>query len=191
MSTSRPDPRSPLVVDTRELSRRPGSQRELDVTVPAPADLGIEMLAVPEGSPIELGLRLEAVMDGVLVTAEASAALAGECVRCLEPIDDEIDVRFQELYMYDDTRDAATLDDGPGSEDVSLTDGDLIDLEPALRDAVVLDLPLQPLCRPDCAGLCAECGANLNEDPDHAHAEPIDPRWAGLVGLAAEAEAQE
>ncbi|UDY22671.1 YceD family protein [Nocardioides sp. Kera G14] len=175
------DPRAPLVIDTHELGRRPGSQRELSLTVPAPADLGIEMLKVPEGAELDLDLRFEAVMDGVLVTADVTAELSGECVRCLEPIDDEIDVHFQELYMYDDTRDAATLDE---DEDVSLTDGDLVDLEPVLRDAIVLDLPLQPLCRPDCAGLCPECGANLNDEPDHGHEAPIDPRWASLTGLA-------
>ena len=96
------DPRAPLVLDTRELGRRPGSQREVVITVPAPAELGIEVLSVPEGSPVELDLRLEAVMEGVLVTGTATAELEGECARCLEPIDDEIDVRFQELFVYDD-----------------------------------------------------------------------------------------
>ena len=71
---SKLDPRAPLVLDTRELGRRPGSQREVSRTVPAPADLGIEVLGVPEGSPVEVDLRLEAVMEGVLVTGTASAA---------------------------------------------------------------------------------------------------------------------
>ena len=71
MTLSKLDPRAPLVLDTRELGRRPGSQREVSRTVPAPADLGIEVLGVPEGSPVELDLRLEAVMEGVLVTGTA------------------------------------------------------------------------------------------------------------------------
>lgn len=175
------DPRAPLVLDTRELGRRPGSQRQLTLTAPAPADLGIEVLRVPEGAPVELDLRLEAVMDGVLVTGEAHADLEGECVRCLEPVTDEVDVTFQELYLYQDTRDAATVEEG--EEDVSLLERDLLDLEPALRDAVVLALPFQPLCRDDCPGLCPECGARLADDPEHRHDEPIDPRWAGLAGL--------
>ena len=83
------DPRAPLVLDTRELGRRPGSQREVSLTVPAPADLGIEVLRVPEGAPVELDLRLEAVMEGVLLTGTATAGLEGECVRCLERIDDD------------------------------------------------------------------------------------------------------
>jgi uncharacterized protein len=175
---SRLDPRAPLVLDTRELGRRPGSQREVFRTVPAPADLGIEVLGVPEGSPVEVDLRLEAVVEGVLVTGTASAALAGECARCLEPITDEIEVRFQELFVYDDQ------DVDPDEElEVSMLQDDLVDLEPLLRDAVVLALPFQPLCTEDCPGLCAECGARLADDPQHAHDDPVDPRWAALQSL--------
>jgi uncharacterized protein len=147
-------------------------------TVLAPADLGIEVLGVPEGSPVELDLRLEAVMEGVLVTGTARAVLEGECARCLEPISDEIEVRFQELFVYDD------LDVDPDEElEVSTLQHDLVDLEPLLRDAVVLALPFQPLCQDDCPGLCPECGARLADDPDHAHDAPVDPRWAALSGL--------
>ncbi len=174
------DPRAPLVLDTRELSRRPGSQREVTRTVPAPAELGIEVLCVPEGASVELDLRLEAVMEGVLVTGTATAALSGECVRCLEQIDDEIDVTFQELFVYGDSRDHASAEEDP---EVSVLEDDLCDLEPLLRDAVVLALPFQPLCRDDCPGLCTECGARLADEPDHGHDEPIDPRWAALTTL--------
>jgi uncharacterized protein len=167
------------VLDTRELGRRPGSQREVSRTVPAPADLGIEVLGVPEGSPVELDLRLEAVMEGVLVTGAAAAALTGECARCLEPISDEIEVRFQELFVYDDH------DVDPDEEfEVSKLQDDLVDLEPLLRDAVVLALPFQPLCTEDCPGLCTTCGARLADDPDHGHGEPVDPRWQALSALA-------
>ncbi|PVG82628.1 metal-binding protein [Nocardioides gansuensis] len=175
------DPRAPLVLDTRELGRRPGSQRDVELTVPAPADLGIEVLSVPEGSPVELDLRLEAVMEGVLVTGTAQAELVGECARCLEPIDDQIDVRFQELFVYDDVRHDDS--DEELDDEASRLEGDLLDLEPLLRDAVVLALPFQPLCQDDCPGLCVECGARLADDPGHSHEEPIDPRWAGLQAL--------
>lgn len=174
------DPRAPFVLDTRELGRRPGSQREMSLTEAAPAELGIEVLAVPEGSPVHLDLRLEAVMEGVLVTGSAEADLVGECVRCLEPIDDTLDVRFQELFVYDDQAHAEVDDD---ESDVRRLEGDLIDLEPLLRDAVVLALPFQPLCSEDCAGLCPECGVRLADEPDHRHADPIDPRWAALSDL--------
>jgi uncharacterized protein len=178
------DPRAPFVLDTRELGRRPGSQRQVTLTVPAPADLGIEVLDVPEGAPVELDLRLEAVMEGVLVTGTATAVVEGECARCLEPIREPIEVTFQELFVYDDSRDA--LRDLQGDEEdgeTSLLQDDLLDLEPVLRDAVVLALPFQPLCRDDCPGLCPECGARLADDPDHAHEAAIDPRWAALAEL--------
>jgi uncharacterized protein len=167
------------VLDTRELGRRPGSQREVSRTVPAPADLGIEVLRVPEGAPVEVDLRTEAVMEGVLVTGTARAGLEGECARCLEPISEEIEVRFQELFVYDDRE----VD--PDEElEVSKLQDDLVDLEPLLRDAVVLALPFQPLCEDDCPGLCAECGARLADDPDHAHDAPVDPRWGALAQLS-------
>lgn len=173
------------MLDTRELGRRPGSQREVELTAPAPAELGIEVLRVPEGSPVEIDLRLEAVMEGVLVTGTAYAALEGECVRCLKAIEDEISVDLQELYLYDDH--ALTGED----DEVRRLEGDLIDLEPPLRDAVVLALPFQPLCMEDCPGLCPECGVRLADDPDHAHEAAIDPRWAGLAALKDEQTEQD
>lgn len=167
------------MLDTRELGRRPGSLRQVSRQVPAPADLGIEVLRVPEGSQVDLDLRLEAVMEGVLVTGTARAGLEGECVRCLEPISDDVEVDLQELYVYPDQRLSEEEDD-----DVSTLEDDLLDLEPLLRDAVVLALPFQPMCEDDCPGLCPECGARLVEDPEHSHEAPIDPRWAGLTALA-------
>jgi uncharacterized protein len=151
-------------------------------TAPAPADLGIEVLSVPEGSPVELDLRLEAVMEGVLVTGTASVDLTGECARCLEVISDHTVADFQELFVYDDGD--TDPRDTEQDDDVSRLEGDLVDLEPLLRDAVVLSLPFQPLCRDDCPGLCVECGARLADDPDHQHDEVIDPRWAALQELA-------
>lgn len=143
-------------------------------TVPAPVDMGVaDVIGAPEGVPIRLGVRLEAVMEGVLVTGVAQVPLTGECVRCLEPLERELTVRFQELYVYPDT---------DADEDALRLRDDLFDLEPVLRDATVLALPLSPLCREDCPGLCSECGALLAEDPDHSH-ELADPRWAKLTSI--------
>ena len=174
------------MLDTRELGRRPGSQREVSLTVPAPADLGIEVLRIVEGAPVDLDLRLEAVMEGVLVTGTAQAALDGECVRCLEPISDDVEVTFQELFMYNDRRDQSPPEE---DDEVSKLEDDLLDLEPLLRDAVVLALPFQPLCEDDCPGLCTECGARLADDPDHEHEAAIDPRWTALTQLESHPEA--
>jgi uncharacterized protein len=173
------DPRAPLVLDTRELGRRPGSQRKLTLSAEAPAGLGIDILGVPEGSTVELDLRLEAVMEGVLVSGTATADIEGECARCLEPLTDTVRVDLQELFVYDDSNDRSHHGDDE-DDDVSRLEEDLLDLEPLLRDAVVLALPFQPLCREDCPGLCVECGARLAEDPGHRHDAAVDPRWAAL-----------
>ena len=179
------DPRTPLVLDTHELGRRPGAMQLIQRSVPAPADLGIGgVVAVPDGADIELDLRLEAVMEGVLVSGSARAPLAGECVRCLDAIDSETAVDFQELYVYPDRVEEF---DAVADEDVRAVEGELIDLEPTLRDAVVLALPQAPLCRDDCPGLCPLCGARLADDPTHQH-ETTDPRWAALAELRIEAD---
>ena len=162
----------PLVVDTHELGRRPGNERTVTLSIAAPADLGSAVFGVPEGSDIAIELRLEAVMDGVLATGTTSVQVTGECVRCLIEIDDHMDVDFQELYLYAD----------PGEEELAL-DGDLLDLEPVLRDAAVLALPLNPVCDPECPGLCPDCGVRLADDPDHTHEAAIDPRWSALKDL--------
>jgi uncharacterized protein len=172
------DPQAPLVLDIRELGRRPGAQRKLRFSVDAPAGLGTDVLGVPEGTTIELQLRLEAVVEGVLASGTARAQLAGECVRCLEAIEQPLDVEFQELYAYPDS-DAE-------DDEASRLEGDLLDLEPVVRDVVVLALPFQPVCRADCPGLCTECGVRLADDPDHRHDPGIDPRWAALAALTGE-----
>ena len=181
-SGPRLDPREPLVLDTRELPRRAGSMRPLSRTVPAPSRLGLELLSVPEGSDIALDLRLEAVVEGVLVSGRASMSVAGECGRCLDPVSDELVVDLQQLYVYADS-------EVPEDEDTGRLVGDLLDLEPALRDAVVLALPLTPLCDPDCAGLCADCGQRLDDLPENHGHETADPRWAALTALQSAGEA--
>ena len=172
---TRLDPRKPLVLDTRELGRRPGSMRRLRFAAPAPVGLGLDLIGVPAGAELDLDLRLEAVMEGVLVSGSVEAPLVGECGRCLDPVEQTLEVSVQQLYSYDDADVEADEDDDTGR-----LEGDLIDFEPAVRDAVVLALPLSPLCSDDCAGLCPDCGARWDELPeDHTH-DQIDPRWAGL-----------
>ena len=169
------DTRSGLVLDTHDLGRRAGNQRVVRRTVEAPADLGIAVIGVPPGSPIDLDLRLEAVVEGVLVTGTANVSLRGECVRCLVPISGELEVDVQELFAY--------AESDASEDEASRIEGEFIDLEPVLRDQVVLDLPFQPVCRDDCAGLCPSCGANLNDDAGHGHDDELDPRWAALAEL--------
>ncbi|MFT4217722.1 MAG: YceD family protein [Micropruina sp.] len=177
MSHRHLNPRSGLVIDTHELGRRVGAMKEIQRVAEAPDGVGTDVIGVPPGSPVDLEIRLESVVEGVLVTGAAEVTLTGQCGRCLEPISFDEEIDLQELYLYPDKE--------PDDDEASRLEDDLLDLEPLLRDMVVLDLPYTPLCRPDCAGLCPDCGANLNADPDHAHDDRIDPRWAGLSGWAA------
>jgi uncharacterized protein len=184
------DHRNPLVFDTHELGRRPGALLRLTRSVDAPQDLGIDgVVGVPEGAPVELDLRLESVMEGVLVTGTARASAEGECVRCLEPLRQEVAADFQEMFSYPDADDrgrskaADPADDAEDDEDRLFIEDGLFDLESVLRDAVVLALPMQPVCREACAGLCSECGIRLDENPGHHH-DAVDIRWAALQGLA-------
>jgi uncharacterized protein len=178
---NRLDPRAPLVFDNREVHRRPGSSKRLSRTAAAPADMGIAMLGVPESSPVELDLLLESVLEGVLASGTARVQLAGECARCLEPIEDSLEVKFQQLYAYPES-------DAEEDEAIRIQ-GDYLDLEPVLRDAVVLALPFGPVCDPACAGLCPECGARLADDPGHTHGDRVDPRWAALTVLTEDEDA--
>jgi len=172
------DRRSGLVLDTHELGRHAGATKVVRTHVAAPADIGVAVIGVTPGSPIELDLRLETVIEGVLVTGTAAVSVVGECVRCLTEITSELEVDLQELFVYPNSDASA--------DEVSRLEGDLLDLEPLIRDEVVLELPFQPLCRADCAGLCPECGANRNDDPGHSHAVEIDPRWAALGAVDVE-----
>ena len=179
----RPDPRSPLVLDTRELGRRPGTMQQLQRTVVLPDDLGTEVISIKAGSPVEIDVRLESVVEGVLVTGSVSGRATGACVRCLDPVELDVDAGFQELFAYTDRAAHHHQVAGDSDEDdVHELVGDLVALETVLRDAVVPTLPFQPVCRDDCPGLCSECGIHLADDPDHHH-ELIDPRWSSLSGL--------
>ncbi|WP_369233021.1 DUF177 domain-containing protein [Streptomyces sp. R21] len=186
---ARLDHRNPLVFDTHELGRRPGALQRLTRTIDAPKDFGIEgVIGVPEGAPVELELRLESVMEGVLVTGTARALAKGECVRCLEPLELALETDFQEMFSYPDADDrgrpkAEPADDAEEDEDTLFIEDGLFDLEPVLRDAVVLALPMQPVDQDDCPGLCSQCGVRLADDPDHHH-DAVDIRWAALQGLA-------
>lgn len=157
--------------------------QELTRTVQLPDDFGTDVIAIKAGSPVEVDVRLESVMEGVLVTGTVHGTATGACVRCLDPASVEVEGTFQELFAYAD-RAAHHHEVGVDSDedDVYELVGDLVDLEPVLRDAVIPTLPFQPVCRDDCPGLCSECGARLADDPEHHH-EVIDPRWSALSGL--------
>ena len=194
-------PRGALVFDTRTLGRQAGSARTQQLTVPAPDDLRLELARVPVGADMQLDVRFEAVTEGVLVTGSATGPLAGECARCLRPLTTSVTAGFTELYLYADGRRTHNKhdkhdkhdrrnsrewfdEDTEQDDEERYLDGDLLDLEPVLRDAVVLALPMSPLCLQDCPGLCVECGVPLADaGPGHGHDEAPDPRWAALEQL--------
>ncbi len=141
-----------------------------------PAALGLDTIAVPAGAPIELAVRLESVTEGIYVSGTVHAPLSGECARCLEGLTDEVDVELSELFAFPDS----VTDETTDADELPRVVNELVDVEQTVRDAVVLALPLAPLCRADCPGLCPECGEKRADlGPDHGH-ETLDPRWAAL-----------
>ena len=148
-------------------------------TVASPSRIGLNLVSIEAGAPLELDLTFQSVSEGVLVTGTVAAPTAGECVRCLSPITDSISIELTELFAYPESATEATTED----DEVGHVVDDLVDLEQAIVDAVVLELPLSPVCREDCPGLCQSCGVSLaTAEPGHHH-DVIDPRWAKLAEL--------
>ncbi len=166
---------SPFQFPSRDLVRRPGARRDVSIDLSLPEALGTDLIAVPHGASAQLQASFEVVTDGIWVSGSFRSEAIGECGRCLEEVRREVDVPFQALYLYPE----AELGEDEDSDDVHVFDGETIDLEEAVRDAVVTSLPFTPLCAPDCPGLCDQCGVPLKDNPGHAH-EVLDPRWAAL-----------
>lgn len=176
-------PRSPLnksmVIDIARLGRRPGAMLTVHDTVRSPSRIGVELIAIERDAPLDLDLKVESVSEGVLVTGTVAAATAGECSRCLTPIEGRVQVNLTELFAYPGSATEATTEE----DEVGHVVDERIDLEQPIIDAVGLELPFSPVCRPDCPGLCPQCGIALASEPGHHH-EQIDPRWAKLAEMA-------
>lgn len=164
--------RSPYAVSVVDLLHKPGEMREKSFDVSEPEGFGNAVIGVRQGSEVHVDVRLESLHDGILATGTVDAVAEGECVRCLTELSDPVEVEFQELFAYSEDE----------AFDYTVHD-DHIDLEPVVRDAVVLSLPFQPVCQEDCPGLCPQCGVRLLDNPGHEHEPPVDPRWAALAGL--------
>lgn len=158
-------------IDVRDLLEHPGSSKTVHVDEPV-RGLHTEMADVPEDLPLGGDLLLESLVDGILVSGNVAGRFTMRCARCLKEFERDFDLSMEELFV----REPGPEDDYPLGEDLTL------DPEPMVRDAVVLEMPFSPLCRPDCLGLCPVCGGdrNLGECPGH---ETVDPRWAPLQGL--------
>jgi uncharacterized protein len=184
---------SAFVLNIHELPRRAGEMREYELDIDAPFRVGVPLIAVPEGDLIELDVRCESVTEGVLITADIFAIAIGECIRCLDPVELEIDRKVQELYRYQPTDDKGKrarpkqgrkeeeLEGDLDEVDILYVEGDQANLEIPILDAIILSLPVNPLCDEECLGLCPDCGEKwLRLPEDHSHGA-VDMRWAGLA----------
>jgi len=178
---------SGFVIPLTQLQRRPGNMWETEMQFEAPSDMGVALAHIDPSTPIQAHLRLESVMDGVLVSADLNYDVSAECSRCLDPLNWVDSTSFVELFLYPETdsRGRELADISSDSLDSESTPhyvaNDCIDLEDVIRDAIVLELPLKPLCEDNCQGLCTICGEKLDSG---AHDHPVsDPRWAALESL--------
>ncbi len=154
-----------------DLVRRPGSSRPIELDEPL-ADLEVRACVVPPDAPVHVAVQLERIPEGLVVRGVVEASWTAECGRCLRPIDGRLAVGVDELYEQE-----------PVEGETYQLEHDHIDLEPLVRDALLLELPPAPLCRPDCAGLCPECGIDRNEMSCSCRTDDLDPRWAALRSL--------
>lgn len=167
--------KTPYTLPVYDLMHRAGEMREHSIDVVVPEKLGEGQIAVAQGDTLRLDVKLEGLHDGILVSTHVSGTATGECSRCLKPLSESVEVDFAELFAYavDEAFDYQVHDDH-------------VNLEPVVRDAVVLSLPFQPVCRPDCPGLDPETGERIEEIHDYQPHESIDPRWSALAEFQAE-----
>ena len=191
---------SQWAVSVAQVASRPGQSKPIDTVFPAPSGIGDDIVGVREGADVRVVGSFDSIVDGLVFTGRIEAPLTAECTRCLKPIDPDWTVSVTLFFPYD----APGADDGRGNGEVEIiagedeaedvyplsSDGAFADMESPLRDTLVEALPLQPLCKEDCLGLCPQCGVDLNEDPDHHH-DVTDIRFAALEQFKARLEAEE
>ena len=193
MAAKKPANLGAFLLNTHELPRRAGEMKEYQLDIEAPFRVGVPLIGVPEKDVIEIDVRCESVTEGILVTADIYAVAVGECIRCLDPVELVIDRKIQELYRYEPTDDKGRKSRKKEEDLVDLdedellyVEGEQVNLEAPVLDAIILNLPVNPLCDEDCLGLCPDCGEKWDNLPeDHSHGV-VDARWAGLAGLALE-----
>lgn len=161
-----------IEVDVRDLAGSPGSTRHVHLEGPVPG-LGTEMARLPEGRPVAAELVLEGIAEGVLASGTLECVMTEICARCLRPFESRVRVEVHELFAP-----GAAPDD----DDYPLPPEGVIDVEPMVRDAVGVELPFSPLCRPDCLGLCERCGGDRNLGECMCGPE-TDVRWSALSEL--------
>jgi uncharacterized protein len=172
-----------LAVDVRELLQQPGAHKHVVLRAVLPG-LATPVASVPPEEPVTVDVELESVVEGLLVTGKVRATVRLRCVRCLRDVEHELAVDVRELFTGAGSRSASLGAGEEEDEGYTMPANDRLPLDTMARDALVLGFPSFPLCRPDCAGLCPECGADRNAtDCGHGASGATDPRWAALAGL--------
>ena len=189
---------SPWAVSVAQVASRPGQSKEIDATFPAPSGIGDEIVGVDEGADVSVVGSFDSIVDGLILNARISAPVHAECTRCLKPIQRDWTVNVTSFFPYEDK--SAAGKGGKAGKNGKEEEVDIIAGEDEAEDTYPLldggawadleELPLQPLCKPDCKGLCSQCGIDLNENPDHQH-DMTDIRFAALEGLKAKLEGKE
>jgi uncharacterized protein len=157
----------PIEIDVRDLVARPGSSRSIPLAEQVPG-LATELARVPEDRVLAAELLLESVVEGVLVSGPVEGIMVLRCARCLKAFDSGFRLEIHELFAP-----------GEADDEYPLTDG-FMDVEPMIRDAVMLAMPFAPLCRPECLGLCERCGGDRNLG-ECACPPEADARWSALL----------
>ncbi|PJM74323.1 DNA-binding protein [Bifidobacterium primatium] len=194
---------SPWAVSIAQVASRPGQSKSVDADFPAPSGIGDEVISIKEGAPVHVCGSFDSIVDGLVLTASVTAPVTAECSRCLKPLNANHTITVTAFFPYAPDVHDQRRKGGHGEEEVDIIAGEeegddtyplagnntFADIEALLRDNLVESLPLKPLCRPDCQGLCPQCGEDLNEHPDHHH-EVSDIRWSALESLKAQLEAE-
>jgi uncharacterized protein len=172
-----------FLLDIHELPRRAGEYRDYTLDLVLEAELGLDLISIARDERIHVAVTATSVDEGVLIRGKLSAIAKGECARCLKPVVIEVDQSFDELFEYP-SKATALSDEEVETDEILLVEEDHVNLATPIRDAILLALPVNPLCEPDCLGLCSHCGVALGDmDQGHSH-EQQDQRWSALSGLA-------
>ncbi len=163
-----------LNLSVADLLGRPGEYRDFSISSVV-RGVG-NPLAEVDDRPVSGDMRAESVVEGILVTGSFWASMSYQCARCLTHFGVPMSLEVCELFV-------APGHEAPSDDDAYRVSGKEVHLEPMLRDALALSLPLNPVCRESCAGLCSGCGRNLNDDTCICSDEDVDPRWADLAVL--------
>ncbi|KFI54611.1 YceD family protein [Bifidobacterium callitrichos] len=195
---------SPWAISVAQVASRAGQSKEVNADFPAPGGIGDEVIGVDEGAPVHVDGSFDSIVDGLILNARVTAPVHAECTRCLKPLKRDWGVNVTAFFPYESEAASKDKDKNKKKGEVEIIAGEeesedsyplldggaFADIEALLRDTLVEALPLQPLCREDCLGLCSQCGIDLNEHPDHHH-EITDSRFDGLAALKAQLEAEE